>query len=318
MNMPRARSVGLIGCLLSVAAIACPPAKARPSPSVYTGEAAEVTLSSGTLKGSVNPAGQPTSYYFEFGQSTVYGAQTPTTAAGTGYSAVHVAVPIAGLAVASTYHYRLVATNPSGTVLGTDHTFTTKRIPLTFTLAAVPRLATFASPFTVTGIVSGTGAPGLPLVLQANAFPYTNGFKPITAPVLANPTGAFAFSLRGLAVNAELRVSTLNPPQAFSRILLQRVAVRVRLHVRHGDRPGLARLYGTVVPGQAAAVVRLQWINPRGHAVNMASEVITGRPDASDSRFSRLLRVRRRGLYRAYVVVAGAQVPGHSPPVRIG
>jgi hypothetical protein len=312
----RVLCLGALAAILS--AIVCPRADAVSAPNAYTGEAAEVTLSSVTLKGSLSTGAQPTSYYFQYGTTVAYGSQTPAAPAASSSSAVHVAVPLGGLTPGTAYHYRLLATNPSGAAFGVDRTFTTKRVPLTFNLAVLPNRAVFASPLSVSGTVSGTGAAGASLVLEASPFPYTGAFKAITAPLLANPSGAFSFSLAGLASNTELRVATLSTPPALSRVLLERVAVRVTLHVRRAARAGFARLYGMVTPGQLAAVVHLQWLGPNGSPVTVASSVIASRGGASHTRFSRMVRVRRRGLYRAYVVVSGAQVPGYSPAVRVG
>lgn len=80
-------------------------AGAASAPSAYTGEAVDLTSSSATLNGSIGPANEETSYYFEYGTSAAYGAQTPTTLAGAGTQAIHVSAPLTGLAagVVGTY-----------------------------------------------------------------------------------------------------------------------------------------------------------------------------------------------------------------------
>ena len=52
------------------------------APSVSTGSASSVTTSSARVSGTVNPQGSPTSYTFQYGTSTSYGAQTSSTSAG--------------------------------------------------------------------------------------------------------------------------------------------------------------------------------------------------------------------------------------------
>jgi hypothetical protein len=94
-----------------------------------TGPASAVTDRSATLSGSVNPNGSPTSYRFEYGPTTAYGRSTPAVAAGSGKSAVPAVASLDGLGPATTYHYRVVATNAGGPTKGSDQTFTTASPP---------------------------------------------------------------------------------------------------------------------------------------------------------------------------------------------
>jgi N-acetylmuramoyl-L-alanine amidase len=102
-----------------------PPAPTAPA--VVTGAASNVTGTSATVSGSVNPNGQQTSYYFQYGTSTAYGGATASTSAGAGSTALPVSAGISGLQRRTTYHYRLVATNASGASYGGDQTFRTSR-----------------------------------------------------------------------------------------------------------------------------------------------------------------------------------------------
>jgi len=95
------------------------------APKVITGSASSVTLDSATLNGTVNPNGEATTYYFEFGVDTSYGFTTSSSSAGADTSPVSVSAPISGLISDTTHHYRLVATNSEGTSYGQDKTFTT-------------------------------------------------------------------------------------------------------------------------------------------------------------------------------------------------
>jgi phosphodiesterase/alkaline phosphatase D-like protein len=82
-----------------------------------------------TLGGSVNPEGQPTTYVFQYGTSSAYGSQTPSTSAGSGTKAVSASAVLGGLAPNTTYHYRLAATNVNGTTYGHDLSFKTAVLP---------------------------------------------------------------------------------------------------------------------------------------------------------------------------------------------
>lgn len=293
-------------------------AGAASAPSAYTGEAVDLTSSSATLNGSIGPANEETSYYFQYGTTVAYGAQTPTTLAGAGTQAIHVSAPLTGLAVGTTYHYRLVAVNALGTRNGQGRAFTTKKIPLTFTIAVAPGRQLLGSPLSVSGTLSGTGSASHAVVLEANPFPYLSGFKAITDPLLTDVAGNFSFSVPGLSENTQLRVATLEAPLVNSRVVVERVAVRVALHVRPSGRRGYVRLYGAVTPAQIGALVSFQMLRPGHRPLTVASTIITDRAKAF-SRFSRAVHIRRPGLYRAYVhVVSGAQVSNGSRTILIG
>ena len=112
-------ALGLLG--IASAGLAVTP---KP-PDVSTRGAGSVGTSSARLNGTVNPNGQSTSWYFEFGTSTGYGTRTATRNAGAGTRGVDVQMTISGLAVATTYHYRLVGVNEQGTSFGQDVVLTT-------------------------------------------------------------------------------------------------------------------------------------------------------------------------------------------------
>jgi hypothetical protein len=87
--------------------------------------AASVTSSSATLQVYANPAGVDAQYHFEYGTSTSYGSTTPSADAGAGTSFALETAAITGLAPATTYHFRAVASNSLGQVDSPDQMFTT-------------------------------------------------------------------------------------------------------------------------------------------------------------------------------------------------
>ena len=103
------------------------------APTVGTGPASGVSATTASLHGTVDPEGQDTSWQFEFGTTTSYGTASAAKGAGSGTSPVNVSAAIAGLTPGTTYHYRLVATNASGTAPGADRTFTTVGAPVVST-----------------------------------------------------------------------------------------------------------------------------------------------------------------------------------------
>jgi plastocyanin len=98
-------------------------------PTVTTEAAAPVTEHGATLKGTVNPNGKATEYFFKWGTTASYGHETSMQPAGGGTSGVSVFAMLSGLTPGTPYHFRLVAKNEKGTAEGADETFTTTLPP---------------------------------------------------------------------------------------------------------------------------------------------------------------------------------------------
>ena len=94
------------------------------APVVTTNPATNVTSSSTTLNGSLDPHGLTTNVYFQYGTTTGYGHATPMRSQ-TGNTFRNISANISGLSAHTTYHFRIVATNSGGTRFGGDRTFTT-------------------------------------------------------------------------------------------------------------------------------------------------------------------------------------------------
>lgn len=330
MVMPRTgRGIAVTCALLAGAALALPvgshAAAAPPTPkppTVYTGgytttETSPTTgTSSVTLKGSVSPRGLATVYAFQFGTTTGYGAQTAPASAGNGTTSIAVSQTITGLPPGVTYHYRLIATNAAGTSNGKDATFV-KEIPLKFKLTGTPDPTVFGGPFTISGVLSGTGAASRAIVLQANPFPYLGGFKTTTPPQLTSATGAFSFRVANLMGSTQFRVAVAGVSPIYSQAVMARVAVRVSMSLSSTGRPGFVRMYGTVTPTEVGARVGFQLMRP-GLGWQTVTGTVVRNANASTSRFSRVVHVRRGGLYRAIVRVNNEKlVSGHSRPLLV-
>src|SRR5579862_3570450 len=128
---------------------------AAAAPVVSTNAASGVGMTAATLAGTVNPNSSDTTYYFQYGTTRAFGANTPTTDAGSGGTAVQVSVPLTNLKTGTTYVYRLVATNASGTVDGITQFFTTGTAATAATDQASNLTATGA---TLSGSVDPQGA----------------------------------------------------------------------------------------------------------------------------------------------------------------
>jgi hypothetical protein len=83
-----------------------------------------------TLTALLNPGGARTDYRFELGTTPAYGLQTPVQTIAAGAAPVSVRVPVGGLQERQTYHFRVIASNRTGTTAGPDATFTTGPFPL--------------------------------------------------------------------------------------------------------------------------------------------------------------------------------------------
>lgn len=94
-----------------------------------TGGATDIGPGSATLHGNLDPNGEDTHYYFEWGTTTAYGHETPAIPGedgGEGSGDTPVAVELPGLLTSqTTYHYRIVASNQLGTSAGLDREFST-------------------------------------------------------------------------------------------------------------------------------------------------------------------------------------------------
>jgi hypothetical protein len=95
-----------------------------------TEAATQIGKQEATLNGVIYPEGLKTEYDFEYGTTTAYGSRVPasaTASAGEGLGKTGISQPVSGLQPGTTYHYRLVATNSSGTMAGEDRTFGLRR-----------------------------------------------------------------------------------------------------------------------------------------------------------------------------------------------
>jgi len=90
------------------------------APSATTGAPSIVSDRSAVLTASVAAAGKATTYAFQYGTTTGYGAQTAYAAAGSGSGSSRVGATIDGLQPGTLYHYRVVATSSGGTTVGGD------------------------------------------------------------------------------------------------------------------------------------------------------------------------------------------------------
>ena len=117
-----------------------------------TGQASAIGSTTATLTGSVNPGALDTSDYFQYGTSAAsLPSSSPTFNDGAGSGTVSVTATLHNLKPDTTYWFRVVATNSSGTNDGVDETFTT-------TAAAKPTVITGSASGALTASVTLSGS----------------------------------------------------------------------------------------------------------------------------------------------------------------
>jgi hypothetical protein len=295
-------------------ALALPAVAHATAPTVSTGKAGAVSFGSATLGGSVNPKGADTSYYFQYGLTKGYGLQTTILGAGAGTHNVPVAIAVGGLQPLTVYHYRLVAVNASGPTIGADKTFLTKKVPLSLAILASPNPVVWGGAITVQGSLSGTGNGNREVVLQANAFPFTVGFANIGNPELTTATGGFSFAVLGLTQATQYRVVTTTNPPVVSPITGEGVAVRIKARMGRIGPRGKALFFGTVSPALDGVGVAIMH-ETHGREVFVKGSILR-HATATSSKFSRVVAVKRGGVYHVLVhFTSGPYVSTYSAPL---
>jgi hypothetical protein len=304
-------ALGLVlSCALASSALAVTP------PAASTGGATAVSFGSATLNGTVNPRGSDASYYFQYGPTKAYGLQTGILDAGSGTKGVHVAIAIAGLAPLTQYHYRLVAVGSGGFDFGGDKSFHTAKVPLSLAIFASPNPVLYGGAIVVQGTLTGTGNANRPVVLQANAFPFTVGFVDVGNPQLTNAAGSFSFPVLGLVQATQFRVVTTTKAPAISPVAFESVDLRVSAKAGHVGPRGKALFHGIVSPAMNGAQIAVMH-STRGRQIFVAGTVLHHLTTKS-SRFSLLAKVRRGNVYRILVHLPGGPLSStYSAPILV-
>lgn len=108
------------------------PPPAQPTagaPTVVTDSGATPSNSTAVVTGKVTPNGAPTTYWYEYGETTALGARTTAHSIGSGWTAIPSPGYITGLRANTLYYFRLSAQNSFGTVNGSIYNFSTNSNP---------------------------------------------------------------------------------------------------------------------------------------------------------------------------------------------
>jgi hypothetical protein len=281
------------------------------APKATTGAASDLTATTVTLNGTVHPGKEATTFRFEIGKTTAYGTLT-TTGSVNGNSDKAVSATVTGLTPSTTYHFRIIASNASGSVTGADAQFTTPAAgPAAVTIAATPRVVTFGKAVTIAGQVPGR--PGDRVELEQTPFPYTDPFRN-AAQGTTDASAGFSFTVNP-TLNTRYHVVAKAPPATSADIT---VSVRPKIGLRLGDstprRGARVRFRGSVLPAHDGKVVRIQRKTSSGWKTVASPVLATATPlnGVARSTYSARIRIRRSGAYRTVMPSDGDHARGKS------
>ena len=239
-------------------------ASASAAPTVSTNKADQISAESARLRGTVNPKGHPTTWYFEYGKTTSYGTKTTSTDAGNGTKGRAVSVTLSGLKPLTTYHFRLVAFSTDGTARSADKTFKTPQIPTQSTINVAPNPVTYGEPVLVTGNLTGPSVGGKQVALQGTAFPFSNPFTQLGNAVVTTSTGGYSFVIPA-GVTSQLRVFYNGNPDVTSPVQTVTVNLKATFRVKASHRHrGVFSIAGGVAPSRIGNTVLIQRETSRG------------------------------------------------------
>jgi hypothetical protein len=282
-------------------------------PAATTGAADSVTQTTVKLHGTVKPNNQDTTWRFEIGTTNTYGTNTAESApvpAGAGNT--DVSSDVANLAPGTVYHYRLVATNASGSVPGKDKTFSTRA---GVALNASKTVAKFNESVTLAGQVFGTSVAGITVTLQENPYPFADWTD--VATTTADASGRYQF-IRALRSNTAWRAvaGTKPPGTSNTAFVLQSDQVSLKASTARPRRGRSVLFTGFSLPARIGNVVYIQRLGKDGwRRVLSAKLSVTPIPDTA----SYAVRLRKvvSGVYRAYVPGAYDHVEAASAVKRV-
>ena len=216
-------------------------------PVVQTGSAQGASTTGVTLTGSVNPSGNATSWYFEYGTSATYSSKTEAKSAGSGTAPTGVSAAITKLAAGTIYHYRLVGTSNAGTVYGSDVTFTTVAA---LTLTASTAQAVYGTAVTLSGAV-WSRQTGVQITILGQAIGASSFSTLGTASTGAGGTWSFLVRPR---IQTSYKASASDGASSISTV---GVRPAVSLRVITGARFSTRVVAGSSFAGKAVQLQRL-------------------------------------------------------------
>lgn len=298
---------------MAIGGLAVPATALAGAPTATTGTASSVTATTATLNGTVLPNKELTTVRFEFGKTAAYGSQTPSGTAN-GAATKSWEADLTGLSASTTYHFRIVASNASGTSIGADAQFTTPAAGAAAVgIAARPAIVTFGRQLTISGQVAGR--PDERVELEQQPFPFTDPFRNL-AQGRTDAAANYSFPAIAPTLNTKYHVVARSPQTTSADItVLVRTRVGLRLSDRTPARGARVRFRGSVFPAHDGATVKIQrrtrtgWRTLRTPVLQSATPI----DGAPRSRYRVGIRVRRSGAFRAVMPVHSDHARGKSP-----
>ena len=298
-------------------------------PVVSTRNATDVTTTSATLNGTVNPGNLSTTVEFEFGLTTSYGNNLTLLNPLSGSDEQVVTGELTGLQAGTQYHYRVVATNALGSANGEDEVFTTLAeggLPTASTDAATAITTTTA---TLNGTVNPADQSTVVIFQYGLSVEYDGQITAPQSPLsgtesvavnadLSNLTRDENYHFRVVATNSFgttygsdqifITSSAANPPTATTNPATNIAVYSVRLNgiVNPGDQStdalfeyGLTTSYGSQIAAISSPVEGNADIEVSASLTNLLENTeyhfrlvasnATGSSDGADQVFSTLL-----------------------------
>ncbi len=170
-------------------------------PTATTNAATSRTVTGATLNGTVRANGASATVTFQYGTTTSYGtsiAAVQSPVSGSGSTTVNAA--ISGLAPNTTYHFRVVAVNTSGTTLGDDLTFTTLPVAPSATTDTASSVTTTNA--TLNGTVNANNASTTVTFEYGSTASYGTSVTATQSPVIGTSNMLVSAAISGLIPNA--------------------------------------------------------------------------------------------------------------------
>jgi hypothetical protein len=275
------------------------------APLAFTDPATDISPVGATLHGRVDPNGQATAAWFQYGTTKSYGKRTPSQSAGLAPGQVPIAASIGGLTSNKTYHFRMVAESKDGRKNGPDRSFKTSK-PTT-TPVFTPNPVPYGKPVLVAGQIIGTGANGAQVSLFGHLFPYTAPLTQFGNTVLADKNGNYLFVLASALSNSIFEVRAKTSPAFTSAQQQLHVASTISLHTPARIKPRRrVHFWGIVQPAQDGIVVEIQKLQKNGTWVLFTRTTLRHR--SSGSRYTTRKTLWHSHTFRAVVHSTGGLV----------